>query len=521
MRRSIRATSAPAWAAVLVLLVGGIGGTPVVAAPSGTATVADDVPVTAVDLSRVSANNSAAIAVDPTEPRFLALASRLDAPQFHCVLSVSGDGGRSWLEVAPVRKLPKGVERCYAPEVGFDADGKLYFLFAGLHGLGNKPVGVFLTTSTDRGRSFGEPRRVLGAEKFGVRMAIDPTMGEHGRIHLVWIAVGAPTTTGGFPAVPNPIVAAYSDDGGKTFSPPTPVSDPDRTRVVAPALAVGPDHAVHVVYYDLLDDARDYQGLEGPTWEGTWSLVMASSADGGRFSPGVVVEEAVVPPERAMLIFTMPPPSVAAGADARVFAAWHDARNGDWDVFLRRSLDGGATWEDAVRLNDDQVGNRRHQYQPRLDVAPSGRLDAVFYDRRDDPENLRNNVSYTFSTDGGTLFSENRRLAELPSDSQKGPAYPLPSAAGLIEFGSRIGLLSTDDAAVAAWTDTRNSIDDQQDLFANEVRFGPRPAAPVREERGSGPAVALGIGLALLAVAAVIAVRLRRAGAAARPDAAG
>ena len=469
-------------------------------------TIADDVPVTAVDLGAISSNNSPLLAVDPTEPRFVALASRLDSPEFSCALSVSGDGGRGWLAVNPVSSLPKDAERCYAPEIAFDSDGTLYYLFVGLHGFANTPMGVYLTRSTNRGRSFSTPRRILGGNNFGVRMALDAALGVHGRIHLVWIAVGA-TTTKGFPPVPNPIMAAHSDDGGETFSKPQRVSDAERSRVVAPALAVGVDHGVHVLYYDLLDDARDYEGLEGPVWDGRWSLVMASSVDGEHYSKGVVVEDAVVPPERPPLIFTMPPASVVAGANGRVFVAWHDARNLDWDVFLRRSLDGGDSWGEPVRVNDDAVGDRRHQYQPRLGLAPSGRLDAVFYDRRADPENRTNHVSYTFSTDDGATFAPNLRLTTLPSGSEHGPTYRSPAAPGVIEFGSRMGLLSTDDAAVAAWTDTRNSRPgEQQDIFANEVRFGPRPEV---EDSGGGaaPMVALVGGLSLIALAVVMGKR--------------
>ncbi|MGH9152220.1 MAG: sialidase family protein [Acidimicrobiales bacterium] len=480
-------------------------------------TVGDDVPVTAVDLSEIRANNSPALAVDPTDARVVALASRVDLPVFGCALHLSGDGGRGWVEVDPVPRLPDGADRCYAPEVGFDRHGTLYLLFVGLRGTGNTPMGAFLTTSPDRGRSFSPPRRVLGPHSFAVRMAIDPSLGALGRIHLVWIAAGAPPTLGGFAAVANPVMAAHSDDGGESFSAPVSLSD-GRARVVAPALAVGPDHEVAVAYYDLGDDAVDYQGLEGPTWEGTWSLVATRSADGGRtFPPAVVVDDAVVPPERVMLIFTMPPPAVAAGGGGRLWAAWHDARNGDWDVFVRRSTDGGRTWGPPVRANDDPLANGRHQYQPRLALAAGGRLDVVFYDRRHDVDNVANHVSYTFSDDGGASFAPNVRLSALPSSSAVGPRYPIPSAAGLIEFGSRLGLVSADHAAVAAWTDTRNSRPgQQQDVFAAAVRFGPGPA-PARPGLRTGILTALVGGVVLLAIAGLAGARWRAVGSGPAP----
>ncbi|MGH9283836.1 MAG: sialidase family protein, partial [Acidimicrobiales bacterium] len=351
--------------AVVVLSLLGAPGAGAGRAP----TVLPEVPVTPVDLAQDTANNSPALAVDPTDARFVALASRVDNPVFSCRLHLSGDGGRSWVPADPVPRLPAGAERCYAPEVGFDSRGVLYYLFAGLAGRGNRPVGVYLVTSSNQGRRFSAPRKLLGPNVYQVRMAIDRGRSGHDRIHMVWLAPAGPPSLGGLPATPNPIVTSHSDDGGRSFSRPVPVSDPERARVVAPALAVGPDHAVHVLYYDLGRDAVDYQGLEGPTWGETWSLVVSSSTDGGgSFSRGVVVDDAVVPPERVLLIFTMPPPALVAGP-GRLYAAWHDGRNGDWDVFLRASADGGSTWAPTVRLNDDPSGDGRHQYLPRLGMA--------------------------------------------------------------------------------------------------------------------------------------------------------
>lgn len=461
----------PAGAVIVVLFLLATLGTPAAATKTAPPRVSREVPVTATNLAAAVANNSPALAVDPTEARFVVLAHRLDGPDFGCALQGSGDGGRGWIPLRPVPRLPKGADKCYAPEVAFDADGTLYYLFVGLAGGGNRPMGAFVVTSTDRGMTFSAPRRVLGGGRYMVRMAIDPTLGKRGRLHLVWLETKGDVAAGGLPPTSNPILTSYSDDGGRTFSRPRRVSDPDRARVVAPALALGPDHAVHVVYYDLGADARDYQGLEGPVWEGTWSLVVTSSRDGGRsFGPGVVVDDAVVPPERVMLIYTMPPPSLVADDKGALYAAWHDGRNGDWDVFVRRS--GNARrWGPARRVNDDRRTNQRHQYLPRLSVAPDGRLDVVFYDRRGNVENRGNDVYYAWSSDGGRSFARNVRVTTVDFDSTVGYEYSVASAAGQVEFGSRLALVSERGRALAAWTDTRHTARTAraQDIFAAEI----------------------------------------------------
>ncbi|MFN2568514.1 MAG: hypothetical protein ABR564_02805 [Candidatus Dormibacteria bacterium] len=406
-----------------------------------------EVPATAMDMVAMNANNSPQLVADPADRQFVALANRVDGPQFGCALQVSYDGGHGWLSARPVPALPSGVERCYAPVAAFDRSSRLYYLFVGLAGTGNSPVGVFLTTSTNRGAGFTAPRQILGREHYMVRMALDP---DTDRMHLVWLEARTTPPTGGFAPPPNPIMSAFSNDRGETFSRPVQVSDPGRQRVVAPVLGLGADRQVHVLYYDLGSDVRDYEGLEGPPWEQPWSLVLSTSRDGGaHFSPGVVVDGDVIPPQRVMLIYTMPPAAMAVDHD-NVYVSWHDARNRDWDVFLRRSTDGGRSFSAPIRVNDDRRGDGRNEYLPQLAVSPEGRLDLLFYDRRNDPDNIGSDVYYTYSTDGGRSVAPNRRLTSLASNSLVGPHYAVTSARGLVETGGRIALLSEGNRALAA-----------------------------------------------------------------------
>lgn len=513
---------------LLLLVIGCMGCVaPLVWAPAGLAQVSSadkvgvaasplrvrpDVPVTPMNQGVGVANNSPALAIDPTQSAFVLMANRLDAPDFGCALQASGDGGRSWLTATPVSKLPPGAEKCYAPEVAFDRKGTLYYLFVGLEGRGNQPMGAFLTTSRDRAQTFSPPRQVLGPTRFGVRLAIDSSSGSAGRIHLAWLEATSDPPLGGFGPPPNPIKTAHSDDGGITFSEPIQVSDPARPRVVAPALALGPDGAVHVAYYDLGEDARDYQGLEGPTWEGTWSIVLASSWDGGRrFDAGVVVDDAIEPHERSMLIFTMPPPALVADPKGGVCAAWTDARHGDADALLRCSTndEGRLRWDVPRRLNDDPMGNGRSQYLPRLSVSPEGRLDAIFLDRRIDQYNILTDTLYTSSSDGGRHLTANVKLSSEPSDSRIGQQYVNVAAKGRFEYGSRLAVVSQRTSALVAWPDTRNSKlrTTGQDLFATRVDLPQQPSG-----RGRMLLLIGGVlGGALLLVVA-LGVRARRRG---------
>lgn len=490
----------------LIVLAVGIAAAVGVFSPAvGRVSVAHDHPVTAMDLVAKPSNNSPNLAVDPTEPRFVVQANRQDAP-YGCSLQLSGDGGVGWVS-GHMPPLPKGAESCYAPQVAFDRHGRLYLLFIGLHDNGNTPMGVFLTSSVDRARTFSPPVKILGPNRFQARLAIDSSLGTRGRVYVTWLEAREWPPAGGFAAGPNPILLAHSDDRGRTFSRPVQVSEPARTRAVAPSIAVGPDHAVHIVYYDLGADARDYQGLEGPTYDGRWSLAYSTSRDGGAsFASGPAIDDSIVPPGRVMLIYTMAPASLAVDDRGDLYVAWHDNRNGDWDVFLRRSSDGGRSFGPPQRLSDDPLRNGVDQYLPKLSIATNGRIDAIFYDRRSGQRNRYNDVYYTYSTDRGAHWSRNRKLTVWFSDPDLGPRYTVISAKGLFDIGSGLALASSPSRVLAAWTDTRNQQrgNGAQDIFATEVRLA--AASPLIRVAGLAGIAA---GLAGLVLAALT---LRRRG---------
>jgi hypothetical protein len=451
-----------------------------------------------MNLSSETASNSPLLVRDPVDPRFLAMANRLDYPDFSCALQLSGDGGDSWVPADPVLHLPDGVDKCYAPEVDFDRKGTLYYLFVGLAGAGNQPVGVYLTSSTDMARTFAPPRQVLGADNFGVRMAIDRSWGTRGRIQLVWLHAAMPPPLGGFPLTPNPIMAAHSDDGGSTFSEPVQVSDPSQRYVVAPALALGPHHQVNVAYYDLGADARDYGGLEGPLWDGPpWTLILTRSSDGGvKFDPGQAVDDRLAPAERVMLVFTMPPPSLTVSG-ALTCLSWEDGRNGDDDVFARCTTQAGR-WNQVVRVNHGRLGDGHRQYLPAISIAPNHRVDVVYLDRAD-ALGVFNTTQYAYSTNGGRTFARSRALSDEGSNAGIGAHYGVTSSAGQTEIGSRLGLLSGRNSLIAAWPDTRNSIhSDDQDVMTARVTV---PASGRAWLPLAAFIAALG-GLALIGVAA-------------------
>lgn len=435
----------------------------------------------------IDANNTPSLTRNPLLERNLVLVHRVDRPEFSAQLHSSLDGGRTWVPTA--LPLPAGLERPYAPDAAFAPDGTLLVSYVNLEGNGNVPANLWVSTSKDGGRTLSDPVRVTGPLAFQARLAVDI----ENTVHVTWLqanAVGLFKLVGG----PNPIVSAHSTDGGVTFSDPVNVSDPERERVGAPTPAIDSNGDLVVLYQDYRGDRRDFEFLEGPPWEEPFALVLTRSVDAGKtFSRGAEVDAGLVPTRR-FLVFLPEFPSLAAGPGGVLYAAWADGRNGDDDVFLRRSDDGGRTWTGPVRVNDNRVRDGTSQYLPRVAVSPTGRVDVLYLDRSDDRRNNIMTHAYLATSEDGRKRFDNVVVSSQSFDSRVGP---LIDPAIPIDFGSRLGLASAEDGLVAAWTDSRLGTEDsgRQDIAAAVADFV--PAAPSEARQRTGVALLL---LSLLAL---------------------
>lgn len=436
----------------------------------------------------IDANNSPSLARSPRAPATIVVAHRVDRPRFSARLERSADEGRTWKSTA--LPLPAGLDRPFAPDVAFAPDGTLYVSYVNLTGSGNVPANLWLAKSTDGGRTLSAPVRIAGRLAFQARVAVD----DEGAVHVIWLQapeVGLLALAG----PPSPIVAARSADGGRTFSPPQRVSDPARELVGAASPVIDDNGQLAVLYEDFKDDRRDFQNLDGPPWEQPFGLVFTRRLGSGSFAAGVEFERGVVATRR-FLPFLPEFPSLAAGPGNVLYAAWADGRNGDEDVFLRRSDDDGRSWSAAVRINDNPKGDGTSQYLPRVDVSPDGRVDVIYLDRHRDRDDVMTDAALASSDDDGASF-DNVRLSSRSFDSRVGASASerLP-----IDFGSRLGLDSGTDRSLAAWTDSRLGTTDtgRQDIFAAAYET----ASPTALARVPAIAVLVALALAFAALAA-------------------
>lgn len=167
----------------------------------------------------------------------------------------------------------------------------------------------------------------------------------------------------------------------------------------------------------------------------------------------------------------------------------------DRDIYYQRSIDEGRTWSKPRLLNDDNPADLAVQITPNIDVTPEGRVDAVWWDFRDDRGTIATDVYYSFSKDNGESWSKNTRLTDRSVNRRIG-----------VWTGADIrqppGIASLKEFAIVGWDDTRfgDTTTQTQDVFTRAVQFeaiGGGGNAAVRY--GIGALLGLGlVGIALL-----------------------
>lgn len=175
---------------------------------------------------------------------------------------------------------------------------------------------IYVAASDDNAQSFASSARVSDAPWYLSACPISaPSMTSDGeRLYVSWMD-GRNDTSGNFSKTD--IWLASSSDGGQTFSDNVRVSPEDGHYNNAPALAVGTDGRLHIVW-----EAHEPNRL---------ALYYAVSGDGDRsFSAPQVLVSSETEPKRGR----PGTPALAASETGRLYLAWVDhagARLAAWD----------------------------------------------------------------------------------------------------------------------------------------------------------------------------------------------
>ena len=307
---------------------------------------------------------------------------------------------------------------------------------------------VYLAVSRDHGKHFRDPVRVSDNRRGSVAEMLPTVAARSGEVVVAWqeFAAGRSDDRGR-------VMLARLDSRGRKKGGDVRVDDTEEGGKWLPQVAL--DGSVPVVAWI---DERD-RGLQDLPLEHVYA---ARGTAGGGFGANVRVDAGAPVPLAAHLDNKWSPTIAVAGG--KVFVAWSDYRNYNWDVYFARSDDGGITFGANTRIDDFQ-GFERVNERASLAIDALGRVHAAWTDlRAREPDT---NIFYSRSDNGGATFSPNRQL----DDSKSGfdPDFDTPTNQW------HPALVSAGDRLFAAWQDNRLGNNDV--FFASSAdggaTFGP------------------------------------------------
>jgi hypothetical protein len=339
-----------------------------------------------------------AIAVNPGSPQQV-----VGVFQDNVHAAYSADSGRSWQLAENVD--PKNYRVSGDVSVTFDSQGHAIVCYIAFDKLGTFNYwahgatrnGIFVRRSLDGGKTW-EAEHIAVAEQSSTPgipfedkpyIVADNTKGRYaGNLYIGWTR---------WRLNDSQMVLSRSTDDGKSWSQPVEIDK-------HPGLPRDDNGA-----------AEGFDGVVGPDgklyaiWSQDDAIMLTTSRDGGKtFSHArPVIHTAPIMFAIETLERANGFPQIAIDPKSkRLYVTWSDYRNGDLDVFLATSDDGGRRWTSPVRVNNDPVHNGAEQFFQWLAVDPTdGSINAVFYDRRGDPQNRKQIVVLARSTDSGHTFS--------------------------------------------------------------------------------------------------------------------
>ena len=333
--------------------------------------------------------------------------------------SYSADAGETWSVSQLLPQIIPNAPLSSDPVVGVDTAGNFYIYTVSLNE--NTGVGeLWVFKSFDEGETFSDVYEIATGpgfeDKEWAAADLTPSSPFTNNLYLSWTRFDSSTE----------ILLTRSTDAGVSWTPPVLVSD-ITGGVQGSFPAVAPNGELYIVW----------RGFSGGT-----RILFDKSTDGGvTFGTDVIVSNTP-----GAWFPTMAVDHSGGPRHGYIYVTWNDERNGDDDVFMSFSSDGGSNWSTPSRVNNDPVGNGKIQYWPSVAVGQNGDIAILFYDTRNTPSNNVIEAFIARSTDGGLTFSN-----ELISSVQSPTNIPN----GDVRFGDYIQLDFYGNKIVPVWTDER------------------------------------------------------------------
>ena len=248
------------------------------------------------------------------------------------------------------------------------------------------------------------------------------------------------------------LIVMASRNGGKTWLNPVDISNcPDCGQEHSSYITTGTNGEVYAAW-----------------WNGKNQVVFNKSFDGGlTWGNEKVVRTPVSRPNPYVLTddvrgnITIDVDRGKSSYRGKIYISGMDqngSSGGAADAWMVNSSDGGNSWSSPVLMSDGSRAPFKYYFQPRISVAPNGRVDAVWYDTRNwkgtDIKAVDFDLYYAYSIDGGQSFSSNIQVTN--KSATKITNCPSQNPCGDRQLYEYIGLASDNKRVMPVWTTVIN-----------------------------------------------------------------
>jgi len=326
------------------------------------------------------------------------------------------------------------------PGIAIDKDGRFI-----ITRLARSPLqGLYSHYSTDFGNTWSSqfPITTDFLERASVLTDGDPSSQFFGRTYAAWVRFTPPF----------PLFTSYTTNGGVSWITPFQVNNPPQ-RCAGGELAIANGGKLYACW----------SGVETVSPFAEKYVGFASSTNGGNnwiIDENIFATQGIrgtLPQKQNIRVDGLPRMDVDKSGGVRdgwIYIVTTQKNlspaGSDPDILFNRSTDGGVTWSQSVRVNQDALNNGKIQYFPAIHVDKFGGINIIFYDDRNTTSDSTG-VFLTRSVDGGDTWIE----YEISDHNFKPAAI---GGLGQGYQGDNIGLTSSNNTLWPVWMDNSSGI---------------------------------------------------------------
>jgi len=394
------------------------------------------------------------LAIDPTNQRYMVGSANNNNGSAQYQYR-STDWGATWA----TNVLPISCFYHSDPGGAFDSLGNAYSITLEYSGSAcgtSTKVNIF--RSTDHGATWSAPSTVSGLSNNDKElMAMDYQPGSPCRDHLyaAWDRSGS----------------VYAAAASNWLGPWTTASGLDLNSI-GTDVSFGPGGEAYVVWAN--NSTRGINFSKSANCGVNWGpkVTIATTADSYDYGIPAMCSR------RALIYPSMDVDRTTGPRRGWIYVVWNDfsaaqgsgcvssTSTSNANIWLSRSMDGGATWSAPAMVNADIAQTDQFNQWMRVDDA-DGAIHVSWHDTRNDSARKKTDVYYTRSLDGGATWEPEVKLTTEQTDETT-------AGSNGNQYGDYEGLAVHNGAAYSFWTDRRSSSGVDEEIFTSKICSDPK-----------------------------------------------